>query len=131
MYSNTLEAAPWGDSSCTVVKGDAAGEVARLKEQPGRNIFLVGSITLAQSLMRAGLVDEYHINLNPVVLGGGRALFPGGLEKALNLQLVSSTPLPTGRHSPALRTRLTSTPIERTAPVAMSFPLHRHGEGWG
>ena len=96
VFSNTLEAAPWGDSSCTIVKGDAAAEVARLKQQPGRNIFLVGSITLAQSLMRAGLVDEYHINLNPVVLGGGRALFPTGLQHALNLKLAPSTPLPTG-----------------------------------
>src|SRR3954470_10593654 len=96
VFSNTLETAPWGDSSCTIVKGDAVAEVARLKQEPGGNIFLVGSITLAQSLMRAGLVDEYHINLNPVVLGGGRALFPDGLQAALNLQLVASTPLPTG-----------------------------------
>ena len=96
VFSNTLEAAPWGDSSCTIVKGDPAAGVARLKQEAGGNIFLVGSITLAQSLMRAGLVDEYHIMLNPVVLGGGRALFPAGLEKALDLRLVSSTPLPTG-----------------------------------
>jgi dihydrofolate reductase len=96
VFSNTLEAAPWGDSSCTIVKGDPAVEVARLKREAGGDIFLVGSITLAQSLMRAGLVDEYHVNLNPVVLGGGRALFPDGLEKALDLRLVSSTPLPTG-----------------------------------
>ncbi len=96
VFSNTLEAAPWGDSSSTVVKGDPAEGVAQMKQEAGGNIFLVGSITLAQSLMRAGLVDEYHINLNPVVLGGGRALFPDGLQQALNLQLVESTPLPTG-----------------------------------
>jgi dihydrofolate reductase len=96
VFSNTLAEAPWGQSSCEVVRGDAVEGVARLKQQDGGDIFLVGSITLAQSLMRAGLVDEYHLNLSPVVLGGGRRLFPEGLEQALSLRLVASQALSQG-----------------------------------
>ena len=96
VVSKTLQAAPWGDASCTILPGDPAGEIEHLRSQPGRNIFLVGSITLAQRLMRANLIDEYHLMLNPVLLGDGRPLFPTGLPEALNLNLVSSTKLPTG-----------------------------------
>jgi dihydrofolate reductase len=96
VVSKTLQSAPWGNSSCTVLPGDPTEEIARLKQQPGRNIFLVGSISLAQALMRAGLIDEYHLMLNPVILGGGRSLFPAGLPQHLNLQLVSQQALPTG-----------------------------------
>lgn len=96
VFSNTLAAAPWGDSSCEIVRGDPAEGVARLKQQDGGNIFLVGSISLAQSLMRANLVDEYHINVSPVLLGGGRRLFPEGLSEALNLRLVASDALSDG-----------------------------------
>src|SRR5215213_5457712 len=94
VFSNTLEAAPWGDSTCEIVRGYPAEGVARLKQQEGGNIFLVGSITLAQSLIRAGLIDEYHLNVSPVVLGGGRRLFPDGLASALDLRLVASEALP-------------------------------------
>jgi dihydrofolate reductase len=96
VFSNTLEAAPWGDSACEIVRGDPAEGVARLKQQDGGNIFLVGSITLAQSLIKAGLVDEYHLNVSPVVLGGGRRLFPEGMAAALDLKLVASDALPGG-----------------------------------
>ena len=96
VVSKTLQSAPWGDSFCTILRGDPAAEIARLKQQPGGNIFLVGSISLAQGLMRANLIDEYHLTLNPVLLGGGTPLFPAGLPQAMNLQLVSSRALPTG-----------------------------------
>ena len=96
VFSNTLEAAPWGDSTCEIVRGDPVEAVARLKQQEGGNVFLVGSITLAQSLMRAGLVDEYHVNVSPVLLGAGRRLFPEGLTQALELRLVASDALPGG-----------------------------------
>src|SRR4051812_10943185 len=96
VFSNTLEAAPWGDSTCEIVRGDPAEGVAQLKQQEGGNIFLVGSIALAQSLLRAGLVDESHINGSPVVRGAGLSLFPEGLGQALELRLVGSYPFTGG-----------------------------------
>ena len=95
VFSNALEAAPWGNSTCEIVKGDPAGGVAKLKQQDGGNIFLVGSITLAQSLMRANLIDEYHLNISPVLLGAGRRLFADP-SPLLNLRLVASDALPGG-----------------------------------
>ena len=49
-----------------------AEEVARLKEQPGKNILVVGSSGLAQTLIHHDLVDEYQLWVHPVVLGGGK-----------------------------------------------------------
>ena len=95
VFSNTLEAAPWGNSACEIVKGDPAEGITKLKQQDGGNIFLVGSITLAQSLMRANLVDEYHLNISPVLLGAGHRLFPDP-SPVLNLRLVASDALPGG-----------------------------------
>jgi dihydrofolate reductase len=66
-----------------------AEEVARLKEQRGKDILIVGSSGLAQTLIQHDLVDEYQLWLHPVVLGSGKRLFrDGGLAK--NLKLVDS-----------------------------------------
>jgi dihydrofolate reductase len=71
----------------TVLAGDIAAEVAELKQQPGRELQIHGSATLAQSLFTAGLIDELRLVVAPVVVGGGRRLFPpdggaGGLRLA-------------------------------------------------
>ncbi|HZK73758.1 MAG TPA: dihydrofolate reductase family protein [Clostridia bacterium] len=69
--STTLEEPlPWSNS--TLLKGDAAETVARLKEQPGKDLVILGSGELVQSLMRSNLVDEYVLQIHPVVLGSGR-----------------------------------------------------------
>jgi dihydrofolate reductase len=77
VLSNTLTQAPWGKwNEAAVLPGDAIEVVKRLKQQKGKDIVMWGSISVAQVLMQADLVDEYRIHVCPVRLGEGRALFP-------------------------------------------------------
>ena len=62
----------------TVLDGDPVERVRALKEQPGADIVVTGSITLCHALIGAGLVDEYRLFTYPVVQGRGRRLFPDG-----------------------------------------------------
>jgi dihydrofolate reductase len=92
--STTLrEPLPWRNS--TLLEGDAAQAVARLREQPGKDIVVLGSGALAQSLMRHGLVDEYTLLIHPLVLGSGRRLFADGGPPA-TLRLVGTRTSTTG-----------------------------------
>jgi dihydrofolate reductase len=75
--STTLEE-PLSWSNSTLLKGDAAEAVARLKQEPGKDLVVMGSGELVQSLMRHSLVDEYVLLIHPLVLGSGRRLFPDG-----------------------------------------------------
>ena len=68
---------PWVNS--TLLEGDAADAVARLKQEPGPDLLVMGSGVLAESLMRRGLVDEYQLLIHPLVLGSGRRLFTDGV----------------------------------------------------
>jgi dihydrofolate reductase len=70
-----------GWSNVRVITGNVAGEVRKLKEQPGKNIIMFGSNTLCVTLMQAGLIDEFQIVVNPVVFGKGTSLFAGLLQK--------------------------------------------------
>jgi dihydrofolate reductase len=89
--STTLEE-PLAWSNSTLMKGDAAEAVARLKEQPGKDLVVLGSGELVQSLMRRNLVDEYVLLIHPLVLGSGRRLFPdGGASAALRLVVTKTT----------------------------------------
>jgi dihydrofolate reductase len=83
----------WRNS--TLLEGDAADAVARLKEQPGRDMVVLGSGELVQSLRRRNLVDRYVLLIHPLVLGTGRRLFPDGAPPA-TLRLVDSKPTTTG-----------------------------------
>jgi dihydrofolate reductase len=83
----------WNNS--TLLEGDAAKAVARLKEQPGKDIGVLGSGELVQSLMRHDLVDTYILLIHPLVLGSGRRLFRDGSPFA-KLQLVDSVTTTTG-----------------------------------
>lgn len=86
--STTLtEPLPWSNS--TLLKGDAAQAVAKLKEQTGRDIGVLGSGELVQSLMRNHLVDKYVLMIHPLVLGAGRRLFPDG-SPFTTLRLINS-----------------------------------------
>jgi dihydrofolate reductase len=73
VFSRTLDKVTWQNT--TLVKGDLAGEVNKLKQQPGPDIVIMGSGTIVSQLTQARLIDEYQIVLNPIVLGKGRTLF--------------------------------------------------------
>lgn len=72
--SRTLQDATW---NATIIKGDVAGEVARLKDQPGQDILKYGTGELDRTLIENNLVDEFHFWLFPVSLGAGQRLFDG------------------------------------------------------
>lgn len=74
VVSTTLRDPKWNNSR--VVKGDVAGEVARLKQQHSGPMLVVGSRILVHTLMQHDLVDEYGLMVFSVVLGSGRRLFP-------------------------------------------------------
>jgi dihydrofolate reductase len=92
--STTLEEPlPWSNS--TLLEGDAAEAVARLKDEPGEDLAVLGSGELVQSLMRHNLVNEYVLLIHPLVLGSGRRLFADGTS-AVALRLVDSVTTTTG-----------------------------------
>jgi dihydrofolate reductase len=96
VFSNTFEHAPWGAwDPARVEHGRAADVVARLKRESGKDILVSGSISIAQSLSDAGLVDEYRLVLCPFVLGRGRSLFPNGARPAA-MKLARANPLQRG-----------------------------------
>jgi len=91
--SRTLkEPLPWENS--TLLEGDAADAVARLKQEDGLDLLVMGSGVLAESLRRRGLVDDYILMIHPLVLGTGRRLFADGAMSSLTL--VKSVPTTTG-----------------------------------
>jgi dihydrofolate reductase len=94
VVSSTIEDPQWENS--TVLSGDAVKEVTALKAlEGGKDIVLTGSITLAHTLIEAGLVDEYRLFVYPVVQGRGRRLFPDDYEVP-RLRLVDSKPFRSG-----------------------------------
>jgi dihydrofolate reductase len=93
VVSTTLtSAAAWRNS--TLIGGDVVEEVRALKARPGKNILIDGSSVLIHTLARHDLIDEYRLMVYPLVLGGGKRVFPDGVR--LNLRLVEAQPLPTG-----------------------------------
>jgi dihydrofolate reductase len=79
VVSSTMADPEWQNS--TVLSGDPVEEVRRLKEQPGQDIVVTGSITLCHTLIEADLVDEYRLFVYPVIQGRGRRLFPEGYDR--------------------------------------------------
>lgn len=93
VVSTTLgDASAWRNS--TLIKDNVVEQVRALKEQPGKNILIDGSSVLIHTLARNDLVDEYHLMVYPLVLGGGKKLFADGAP--LTLRLDDARPLPTG-----------------------------------
>ncbi|MGJ5893965.1 deaminase [Streptomyces sp. V2] len=90
--SSTLEKAPWGDFPAATVTRDPAGTVRELKQRSGKDIWLWGSLTLMDSLLKAGLVDEVTLLVCPVSRGRGRRVF----EDRQNLKLIEATSFDNG-----------------------------------
>ena len=93
VFSRTLQTANWGD--VTIARGDIPGEVARLKRETDKEITVLGSANLANGFIKAGLVDEYRLLVNPIVLGAGTPLFQGGYNR-FSLKLVEARPFDSG-----------------------------------
>jgi dihydrofolate reductase len=91
--STTLDTVEWQRS--TLLGSDLAEELIALKQRPGRNLNVTGSITLVRWLLRAGLLDELGLLVHPVVVGKGRRLFEEG-DPQLSLELAASRPLSSG-----------------------------------
>jgi dihydrofolate reductase len=90
VVSTTLEEADWNNS--TVIKGNVAEEVSRLKEQSSGDILVNGSRALVGTLREHDLVDEYRLMIFPVVLGSGKRLF-GDRGETTPLRLVDTKPV--------------------------------------
>jgi dihydrofolate reductase len=96
IFSGTLAAAPWGKwNPGLVIPGNAAAALRNLKQQPGKDMVMWGSISLAQAMIKENLIDEYRIQICPVLTGGGRRLFSEGLPFQ-NLILIEEKKYNTG-----------------------------------
>ena len=84
VFSRTLEEASWNNTK--LVKGDMAAAVRQLKTQEGENVAILGSGSVVSQLAQEGLIDEYQIVVNSVVLGRGRTVFDG-IRHKLTLRL--------------------------------------------
>lgn len=105
VVSSTLESAEWGNA--TVLGADWVDRLREIKAGDGPDLGMSGSVTLIHSLIAEGLLDELHLIVHPVVVGGGRRrLFPEGTE-SFPLPVASVTPLKNGSmhvvHTPATR----------------------------
>ena len=87
VFSRTMDHPLWNNTR--LVKGDIAAEVRKLKNEPGPDMVIFGSGIVVSQLAQAGLIDEYQIVVNPIVLGAGRTMFEGIAEK-LSLKLTKA-----------------------------------------
>ena len=93
VVSTTLKSADaWRNS--TIISENVVEEVRKLKEQPGKDIYVDGSSVLVHTLAQADLVDEYSLLVFPIVLGSGKKVFPEGFYSGL--KLVETKSFPTG-----------------------------------
>lgn len=92
VVSKTLERFDWNNS--TQIKGNLTEEASKLKQQPGKDILIFGSGELVRELMQHDLIDEYRLLVYPVVLGSGKRLFGGEVNKAF--KLVEAKPFSSG-----------------------------------
>ena len=104
VFSKTLKRVEWQNSR--LATGSIANEVARLKHAPGDGVLPVGGSDLAASFLEQGLMDELHIILTPILLGGGKTVFDG-IRKRYPLRLLSTRTFKSGNvvlvYQPTLR----------------------------
>lgn len=93
VVTSTPLQAQWNNS--TVIKNNVVEEIARLKQQPGKDILIEGSAMLVEALAQAGLIDEYKILVHPALVGSGKRFFREGLGLT-KLKLSESKPIGLG-----------------------------------
>jgi dihydrofolate reductase len=87
VFSRTLDKASWNNT--TLLKGDLATEIKKLKAAPGPDMVILGSGNIVSQLAQLNLIDEFQLAISPIVLGKGRTLFEN-VTKRLNLKLTNS-----------------------------------------
>ena len=93
VFTKTLETLTWENT--VLAKGDITEEVNKLKIQPGSDIITYGGAGLASSLIKYNLIDEYHLFINPAILGNGLTIFKS-VEQKLSLKLIKAIPFDCG-----------------------------------
>lgn len=93
VFSKTLDKVEWENS--TLIKGDLKETILKLKQQPGKDIVILGSGTIVSALTRLNLIDEYRFIINPIILGNGKLQF-AGISDRKNLKLTDLKKLSTG-----------------------------------
>jgi len=88
VFTKTLDKSEWDNT--VLAKGDLADEIIHLKKQAGKDIITYGGATLVSALIEHGLIDEYHLLINPTAIGNGMAIFKE-LTSKQHLILVNST----------------------------------------
>ena len=94
VFSRTLDRVSW--SNTTLVKGDLASEVRKMKNEPGSGMTILGSGSIVSQLAPEGLIDEYQVVVNPIVLGKGRTMFDD-VKARLNLKLTKTRTFGSGK----------------------------------
>jgi dihydrofolate reductase len=96
VFSKTLEKVEWGEwKNARLVKEDLREEIAKLKQEPGKDMVLFGSGEIVSALAQSGLIDEYLLFVAPVVLGSGIPLFKG-MNETIKIKLVGTQNLSSG-----------------------------------
>lgn len=92
VFSNTLKTA---ERNATIIGENFVEEVQKIKQQPGKDIWLYGGASLTTSFVNAGLVDEFRLAVHPLILGPGKSLF-SGIKNRVQLKLIESKPHSSG-----------------------------------
>ena len=93
VFSKSLEKVEWNNSH--LMKEVLPEEIAKLKQEPGKDMVIYGSASIVQTFTNLGLIDEYQLLVHPVVLGSGKPLF-GGIAKPAHLRLLQTKSFPSG-----------------------------------
>ena len=88
VFTKTLDKSEWDNT--VLAKGDLVDEITKLKKQAGKDIIAYGGATFVSALIKQGLIDEFHLFINPTAIGNGMTIFKE-LDRNLNLKLVKST----------------------------------------
>lgn len=96
VVSRTLDHIDWnGNPNTMLIKDNIAQQITKIKQQPGKDIWFLGSTNLAQTFMQLDLIDEYRFNINPTVLAQGKSFFTD-VTRQIPLKLLESNTLKSG-----------------------------------